>query len=102
MSRIWESAAIKTIDLALGLLIRTRRRLLPPKPIVWQDPRPYRRVKLDELQHQLFRLQGCREHLAACGFGDEDEEELNARRGLMLEEILVRRGQKSKSLCGDC
>lgn len=91
----WESAVGRVLDLALTLVIRTRRTLLPPKPIVWHDPRPYRLWDADVLRDELAMTPTREEY-------PEDSDEQTVQRALMLEEILARRGQKAEpQFCGD-
>jgi len=89
LKQMWYGALEKIFDFAFGLMLRSRRTLLPPKPIVWHDPRPYRFWTVEVLRDKFADSQSRDVH-------PDDREERVVQCALMLEEILDRHGVKSR------
>lgn len=92
IKRIWFQLVQTVLDAALGAVIRLRKTALPPKPIVWHDPRPYRRWRIEQLTHELERLRWQRDFIGAARPLDPDIDEVVFSRCLVLDEILTQRG----------
>lgn len=89
LKRIWYQFVQSILDAALCAVIRLRKTALPPRPIVWRDPRPYRSWRLDRLESEFEALQRQREVMDLSG---ADIEDMDFKRGLVLDEILIQRG----------
>lgn len=93
--RIWFRLVQTVLDAALSAVIKLRKTALPPKPIVWHDPRPYRNWRLDLLVREFANKQ------AETVINPEDSDDKALAKSLLLEEILVRHGQKPQPLHAD-
>lgn len=92
IKRIWFQLVQTVLDAALSAVIRLRKTALPPKPVIWCDPRPYRNWRLDLLVREFETLGHKRDALGLSEPWDEDIEEVEFKRCLVLDEILTKRG----------
>lgn len=92
ISRIRGMAVELVLDAALTAVLRLRRTIVPPKPIVWREPRPYRRWPLDELARELELLRVRRDQLLEHQLWDAHVDDVEYDRCLVLDEILTKCG----------
>jgi hypothetical protein len=92
MRRLAVTAMEIVLDAALGVVLRLRRTAVPPKPIVWREPRPYRRWPLEQLVREYDLLLSRRDQLRRQRPEDSSVDEVEFARCLVLHEILTKHG----------
>lgn len=102
IKRFWFQLVQTALDAALGAVIRLRKTALPPKPIIWHDPRPYRRWRAEQLIAEFERLNRQREAIGRARPWDPNIEDVEFSRCLVLDEILTQRGLRDHAPLPQC